>query len=165
MGLTNYAVIVANEQEAKEIVAKFRKLFPKTDRNDECPYYGKDIKWKWAPVEPFLGISLCDGPYKYSEEEIEEDDGEEQGQRGIGHASFRGKVYDTTIESVTDNTVYRYLLLPHEVAEMADDFKKHLIENNMTDPTQLKGEDFEEFNLWAFFEVCKENNYGILGSW
>ena len=25
--------------------------------------------------------------------------------------------------------------------------------------------DFEEFNLWAFFEVCKENNYGILGSW
>jgi hypothetical protein len=102
-------------------------------------------KYTTAPNEPFAGIELCGGMFS----------------GGSASSSMRGKVYAGVVEQATGESLYTEYLEPSVVADMADRLevfaKKPFVPDDMIDSKE------ELDNLVRYFQVCRDNKYGLCG--
>jgi len=88
-----------------------------------------------------------------------------------GGSSFRGKVYDTLIEKVTNISLYSKWLCPETVKLISQRLSKYTpeelftIRKNMHLLRGSTGTAKEMANLQKFFQVCAERGLGIIGWW
>jgi hypothetical protein len=84
---------------------------------------------------------------------------------GHGDApSFRGKIYDRYVTTVTGKTLYQTYIPPDKVKVMAD--KLSAVLEDHPDSEFIYGISCEEAKALAeWFRVCADNGYAVVGWW
>lgn len=97
-----------------------------------------------APNELFKGIELAGGLFSG------------------GGASFRGKIYDDYVFTVTQRTLYQEFIPPEEVKEMAM-LLQNAVSSLVYEDYDLTKEEAEHLARW--FKVCADNGFAVCGWW
>ena len=80
---------------------------------------------------------------------------------GHGQGSFRGKVYDALIETITGHSLYAEFITPEKIKEMAS--KLESFKGTISPEFQVEPKEYQD--LVRMFKAYADTDHGLLGWW